>query len=370
MINLHGLILADRSSSQLSGLVKPRTSASLPFAGRYRLIDFALSAMQNALVRDVGVIMQHDYQSLLDHLGSGKEWDMSRKRGGLRLLPPFGLKEERRGQYSSIIDALTSVQGYIRDIQQDYICLCRGSLAANIDLAEVMRRHVSSGADVTVVCSDRNPESSHYRFVTDEHGFATELLKHHGGKGEGYASLEVYIMSKKTLLGIIERCERFIDSKFHRTGLGGILASGGRIAVYMHHGYAAHINSVSSYYSASMDMLQAQNRHELFPDERPVRTKGRADVSTHYAEGASVKNCLVADGCYIEGSIENCIIFRGVQIHKDAVLKNCIIMQDSIIDNGANLSYVIADKDVEIGVLEYLSGSPRFPLVLPKGTVI
>ena len=220
MINLHGLILADRSSHELRELVMCRTSASLPFAGRYRLIDFALSSMQNALVRDVGVIMQQDYQSLLDHIGSGKEWDMSRKRGGLRLLPPFGLDDGRR-QYSSIIDALISVQGYIRDIKQDYVCLCRGSLAANIDLAAVMRHHVASKADVTVVCSERSPEKKHYRFVTDDNGYVSELLMHRTGAGAGYASLEMYIMSKETMLGIIDRCDSAINRKFHRDGLGG-----------------------------------------------------------------------------------------------------------------------------------------------------
>ena len=369
MINLHGLILADRSSHELRELVMCRTSASLPYAGRYRLIDFALSSMQNALVRDVGVIMQQDYQSLLDHIGSGKEWDMSRKRGGLRLLPPFGL-DDGRSQYSSIIDALISVQGYIRDIKQDYVCLCRGSLAANIDLAEVMKRHVSSGADVTVVCSERSPERRHYRFVADGNGYVSEKIMHRTGAGEGYASLEMYIMSKETMLGIIDRCDSAINRKFHRDGLGGILSGGGRIAVYIHPGYAVNIDTVDTYYRSNMDMLTAQNRRELFPDERPVRTKGRADMSTHYAEGASVKNCFVADGCYIEGSIENCIIFRGVEIHKGAVLKNCIIMQDTVIGSGAELSSVISDKDVTVGEFITLAGSPRVPLVLPKGSKI
>lgn len=370
MTNLHGLILADRSSTELRELVMCRTSASLPFAGRYRLIDFALSSMQNALVRDVGVIMQQDYQSLLDHIGSGKEWDMSRKRGGLRLLPPFGVDETRRGQYFGIIDALISVQSYIRDIHQDYVCLCRGSLAANIDLTAVMRRHMSSGADVTVVCSESNPNGQHYRYVADDNGYASEIIRSRGGADRGLASLEMYIMSKATMLDMIERCDSAINRKFHRDGIGGLLSRGGRVAVYIHDGYAVTVNSVDSYYRANMDMLVQECCESLFPDERPVRTKGRADVSTHYASGANVKNCFVADGCYIEGTIENCIIFRGVEIHKGAVLKNCIIMQDSIVGAGAELSYVISDKDVEIGEFITLAGSPRIPLVVPKNSKI
>ena len=201
MINLHGLILADRSSRDLRELVMVRTSSSLPFAGRYRLIDFALSNLQNAGVRDVGVVMQRNYSSLLDHIGSGKEWDMSRKRGGLKLLPPF----TGSGEYEGIIDALENVRGYIEDIKQDYVALMRGSLAASVDLADVMYKHVKSGADVTAVCTNYTPEGEHHRFIVGEDGFAKEIMLRRVGPGEGVATLEIYVMSKETLLGIIDR---------------------------------------------------------------------------------------------------------------------------------------------------------------------
>ena len=182
MVDLHGIILADRSAVGLNELVMCRTSASLPFAGRYRLIDFALSSLQNAGVHDVGVIMQQDYQSLLDHIGSGKEWDMSRKRGGLRLLPPFG-RQSGMGGYVSAIDALLAVEGYIRDIKQNYIYLVHGSLAVNLDLGALMRAHVKSGADVTAVCTPGTPKETHHRFVTDENGRVTQLLFRRSGPG-------------------------------------------------------------------------------------------------------------------------------------------------------------------------------------------
>ena len=269
MVNLHGLILADRTETGLNELVACRTSASLPFAGRYRLIDFALSSLQNAGVHDVGVIMQQDYQSLLDHIGSGKEWDMSRKRGGLRLLPPFGRQSAGKGDYVSVIDALLAVEGYIRDIKQDYIYLVRGSLAVNLDLGAVMHAHVKSGADVTAVCTPNTPEGTHHRFVTDENGRATQLLFRRSGPGPGYAALEAYIMSRDTLLDLLERCDSAMNRRFHRDGLGGLMEAGGTINVYMHEGYAVNIADVNGYYKASMDMLEAKNRRELFPEDRP-----------------------------------------------------------------------------------------------------
>ncbi len=366
MINLHGLILADRSSRDLRELVMVRTSSSLPFAGRYRLIDFALSNLQNAGVRDVGVVMQRNYSSLLDHMGSGKEWDMSRKRGGLKLLPPF----TGSGEYEGIVDALENVRGYIEDIKQDYVALMRGSLAASIDLGDVMYKHVKSGAEVTAVCSTYTPEGEHHRFVVGEDGFAKEILLRRTGPGEGVATLEVYIMSKKVLLGIIDRCDTALNHKFHRDGLGGLLVEGGKINVYMFNDYVANITSVNGYYQASMDMLDHEKRHELFPEARPVRTKGRSDVSTYYGDQAVNKNSLVADGCIIEGTLENCVIFRGVHIGAGAVLKNCIIMQDTYVSDGAQLSYVISDKDAVISKDVTLSGSPKLPLVLPKGSKV
>ena len=366
MINLHGLILADRSGHDLGELVRVRTSSSLPFAGRYRLIDFSLSNLQNAGVRDVGVVMQRNYSSLLDHIGSGKEWDMSRKRGGLKLLPPF----TGSGQYEGIIDALENVRGYIEDIKQDYVALMRGHLAASIDLGAVMYQHVKTGADVTAVCSESTPEGVHHRFIADGDGFVKEIMLRRIGPGEGVASLQVYVMSKDVLLGIIDRCDNALNHKFHRDGLGGLLADGAKIGVYMHNDYAVHISSVNGYYKASMDMLDRDKRNQLFPEDRPVRTKGRSDVSTYYGDQAISRNSLVADGCIIEGSLENCVIFRGVRVGAGAVLKNCIIMQDTVVSDGAELNYVISDKDAFISEGVTLSGSPRLPFVLPKGSSV
>lgn len=366
MTDLHGIILAYHPAPELRELVNRRTSASLPFCGRYRLIDFPLSSMMNAGVRDVGVIMQRDYQSLMDHLGSGKEWDLSRKRGGLRLLPPFGNVGNPTGEYEGMVEALCAVEGYVRNIKQRYVILTRGNLVANIDLLAAMNRHLESGADITAVCSESAPGGPHQRFVAGEDGFVKDLLYRQTGNGTGYAALEIYIISKEALIALMERGSSGMKYRFHRDEMAGFIASGGRIAVYVHPGYARHIFSVAGYYEASMDMLDAKNRGELFPPERPVRTKGRSDVSTYYGERAVSKNCLVADGCFIEGSIENCILFRGVRVGKGAYIKNSVIMQDAVIGENAELKYVISDKNTAISPFITLAGSPRLPLVIPK----
>ena len=365
MTDVHAIVYAYHSSPRLGELTRTRTNASLPFAGRYRLIDFALSSLSNAGVRDVGVIMQRDYQSLLDHLGSGKAWDLSRRRGGMRLLPQFG---NSRGDYSGTAEALNAVISYVRDIPQEHVILMPADILCNIDVAAAVNRHVQSGCGVTAVCTHRTPNGTHYRFTTDDTGRVRQILFRQLGAGPGVAALEIYIVRKAVLLEILDRCERENRFHFHRDGIAAYLERGGTMDVTMHDGYFARIDAVEDYFAASMDMLLPGPRASLFPTDRPVRTKERADVSTYYGEHARVENSLVADGCIIEGTVKNCVLFRGVRVAPGAMLENCILMQDTVICEGAALKFIISDKDVRVSPYVTLTGSEKLPLVIPKGS--
>ena len=364
MSDFHGIIFAYGAESELGALVGRRTSSSLPFCGRYRLIDFALSSLDNAGIDSVGVIMQQDYQSLLDHLGSGKDWDMSRRHGGLRMLPPFGLPEYHTGNYLGTIEALNAVSTYVNDIPESHIILMRGNVAANLDLAAATQQHLSTGADITAICT-REGSTAGPHFVAGTDGFAKELLFERAG-GTGVASLEAYIISKTLLLELMEQCKKTNRLHFHRDAMMGYLERGGKIGVYMHEGYASVINTVEKYYEANMDMLDAKNRASMFPADRPVRTKNAEEVSTYYGEDAFSSNSLVADGCIIEGSIKNCILFSAVHIEEGAELEGCIIMKDSVISKNTKLKNVITDKNVFVSESTELSGSPKMPYVVPK----
>ncbi len=367
MADLHGIVYAYHSSPALGELVVPRTSASLPFCSRYRLIDFALSTMTNAGIRDVGVIMQRDYQSLLDHLGSGKDWDLSRLNGGLRLLPPFGMHDSRIGEYKGCMEALSAVKTYIDDIKQNHVVIFRGDLAANIDLKDVFEAHLSSGCEITAVCTKAACKGGDdICFVPETPGTSRKMLFSNSSNSEVLATAEVYIINKSLLVELIEWCRSNGKLHFHRDALTHYLSEGGTVGLYIHKGYAARICSVSDYYSANMDMLKAEYRNDLFNDENPIYTKGRSSVSTYYGESAYSKNSLVADGCYIEGELTNCVLFRGVHIKKGSKLKNCVIMQDSIVGENVSLSHVIADKYTVFSDGLMLSGSPALPIIVPK----
>lgn len=367
--DLHGIIYTLRSEAALKELVAHRNSASLPFGGRYRLIDFVLSGMVNAGVRDVGVIMERDYQSLLDHLSSGKDWDLSRRSGGLRLLPPFGLPEAHSGHFSGCMEALRSVRSYIEDIQQEDIVLSPGNFVGNVDIGAAAEQHRRTGAAITAVCADADVAYDHHRFLPGEDGFSTDLRFSAGG-GEGLASTEIYILKKDLLLSFMDYCSDGDRIHFHRDALAHYLAGGGRVGIYVHEGYIRRIRTALDYYEAGMDMLRHEVMDQFFPDDRPIRTKERAEVSTYYGETAQVKNSLVADGCYIEGELESCVIFRGVRIGRGAKLKNCIILQDTVVEPDAELRCAIADKDAVISRGCFLAGNEHLPIIVPKGATV
>ena len=370
MLDFHGIIFAYRTTPALGELVSKRTAASLPFCGRYRLIDFALSSMTNAGIRDVGVIMQRDYQSLLDHIGSSKAWDMSRKSGGLRILPPFGLPEYHTGNYAGTMEALNAVAEYIRDIPQEHIVLMLGDLCANIDLQPILEQHLRSGLPITAICSDHTPDGPHHRYVIGEDGLVKDALLFREGEGEGVPALEAYVIEKKTLLAMMDECDAKSLYRFHRDAIAVYLARGGKMGAYIHKGYAQVIRTVEAYYKTNMDMLCCDNRRQVYPADRPVRTKTHEGVSTYYGVKAKSHNSLVADNCIIEGEIENCIIFSGVRVGEGAKLKNCIVMRGNVIGPNADLSYVIADKDCSFAEGTVLRGSEKLPMVVPKGKKI
>ena len=366
MRDYHGIIFAYSASPDLRTLVAHRTAASLPFCGRYRLIDLALSSLRNAGVQDVGVIMQRDYQSLLDHIGSGKSWDMSRKNGGLRMLPPFGLPEYHRGEYTGTMEALNAVSTYIEDIPQKHVILLQGNLCANIDLAEVIRFHENNHADVTAICAPSVSSGKHHYYSLDKDGFVDHIYFYRDPGNEGVPSLEGYIIHKDVLLDLMKSCQADRFYRFHRDAIPLFLEKGGKMNVYLHQSYASHIRTVDEYYRANMDMLCGKKRREIFPANRPVRAKPHDEVSSYYGEEASAKRSLVADNCKIEGKLENCIVFSGARIAKGAKLTNCILMRGCTIGEGAELTNVIVDKNCTINPGVKLTGSEKLPVVVPK----
>ena len=371
MNDLHGILFAYRSDANLGELTRPRNTCSLPFGGRYRLIDFMLSNCVNAGITDVGVVVHQSYQSLLDHLGSGKDWDLSRKHGGLRILPPFSYTEQGHGEYRGSMEALAGVYDYLEDIRQDYVLLAWGDTAINLPVSEVFEQHLSSGADITVVCTPTlkgAPRFSEYVEVSEE-GRITDLSIHPTAADKALESLEIYVLSKRLLMDMVDYCAAHDVSNFSRGVLQPRMKSL-KMMPYVHKGYVGRFQSVGDYYQRSMELLDPAVRADLFNPARPIRTKDQSNPSTYYGPESVSKCSLVADGCQIEGEVSNSILARGVIVEKGAKVSDSVLMQGTVVKAGVSLSYVIADKDVTVNEGRMLMGHATYPLAIAKGSVV
>lgn len=366
-----GIIFSDMQDHMLSELTDPRTMGSVPFGCRYRLIDFILSNMVNSGISDVGIVAKSNYQSLMDHLGTGRAWDLSRKRGGLCILPPFG--HAAAGIYRGRLEALSGVLDYIRHSDAKYVLIADCDVVANIDFSEMLREHIEKEADITVVYKREPLRENQSMYTTvfrlDENSFVNDVLIHHSGSEEDNVYQNFCIVSKDTLERLIsEGASRSIYS--FKQGVLQAMCHTLRILGWKYEGFSAKINSVNNYYHSSMQLLDPKVREALFPRERPIYTKVHDEVPAKYGLESHVSGSLVADGAIIEGTLENSIVFRGVHIGRGAVVRNCILMQKTVISENVTLDHVITDKNVVVRADRTLVGYETYPLVIAKNSIV
>ena len=349
--NAFGLIVTGERTTHLKDLTISRSTAAVPFGGRYRAIDFILSNLVNAGVTSVGLITEKNYHSLMDHLGSGKEWDLHRKRDGLFILPPF-MTKDNAGVFRGAVDAIRSVIGYVRRTAEDYVILSWAWNVMNVDLVPMMEQHLSTGADVTILYAEDGalqPEeqSQDLRLIMDEKGRVTDMELDAYRPRSVNRSCDVMILRKELLEYLVEEAFARGEYDFHRD----ILLKKYRtlnIMGYKYDGFLARLESIESYFAGSMALLNPDVQADLFNPRHPIYTKVKDEVSARYSVSAQVKNSLVADGCVIEGLVENSILFRGVHVKPGARIYNSIVMQGAEVDENAILDHVILDKGVKI----------------------
>ena len=368
-----GLIFSNIHDNSIPELTRMRTIGSVPFGGRYRLIDFALSSMVNSGISKIGLVTHNNYQSLLDHLGNGKDWDLARRSGGIKLLPPYVTAFDNAGAnkfYTSRLEALMGTVNFLNRCNEDYIVMSDCDVICNIDLNDVIERHATSGADITFVTKSTDLTGVNENEIltlikSDENDNVTDVFEDHVSE-DTQVYINIMVMKRQYLLNVVETA----ISRGHNSFLRDIIMKNiGKAAykVYKYDGWYAHIGSLEGYFECSMKLLEADARERLFGvKNRPVLTKVRNSAPTRYCDGAKVTNSVVAEGCVIEGTVENSIIFRGVHVGKGAVVKNSILFQDSYVCPGADLNCVIADKNVMIKDGRVLSGHKTMPFYIGK----
>ncbi len=373
MKNVMGIIYTGEKDSYLRELTLMRAIAALPVAGRYRVIDFLVSGMVNSGIKNVGVIMQKNYHSLMDHLGSGKEWDLHGKNDGLYILPPF-LTRENVGVYSGSLDALHSNFGYIRRSKQEYVLLCNSLIVFNANFNEMMDAHQRSGADVTMMYSKnpdlRRAENGTY-FEIDAEGIITDVEIDPTRPRHENTSMEVFLLRKDLLMDLVDRGAAHGYHDIMRDVFQRMIRDAGmRVRGYAYEDVCYRMDSVQSYFKFNMDVLDRTVRHALFDEAKPVYTKVRDEMPARYQDNARVHNTMVADGCIVDGHVEHSMLFRGVRIAKGAQIRNCVIMQDSVIEEGVTLENCILDKQAVIKRGGKLIGPNTYPIVISKDMTI
>lgn len=374
--NALGIIFPNSYDNLVPELVTERLMASIPFASRYRMVDFILSSMVNCGIGNVSIIVRKNYHSLMDHLGSGREWDLTRKNGGLNIVPPFA--EKGVAVYNGRVEALASIIAFLKSQKEKYVVMSDANIAVNFDFKALIDAHIESGADVTVAYKEEpipagmmdSPTVSKDLYYTlgIEDGRVKKIYINSKEPGVQNLSMNIYVIDREFLIDQISTAFVRGYVYFERDILAPQISEL-NVQAFKFDGYVARISDMKSYFDENMKLLDDENLDGLFAGNS-IYTKIRDDNPTRYINGASAKNIMAADGCVIEGEVEDSILFRGVKIAKGAKVKNCVLMQGTVIEAGADIEYVITDKNVTITANKELKGTDSFPIYVAKHQVV
>ena len=371
-----GIIFPNSYDSLVPELVTERLMASIPFASRYRMCDFMISSMVHCGIDNISILVRKNYHSLMDHLGSGREWDLTRKNGGLNIVPPYAQKQVK--MYEGRIEALESIRGYLKKQNEKYVIMTDSNVAVNFDFNDLLHAHIASGADATVVYRKQEIPDSLIRQSTEtvdmyyalgiNGDHVSKIYVNPTEKGKMNFCLNIYVMERERLIHMIDDAYVHGYTNFVRDILERQIEHLD-VRGYCYDGYVAQIHDMKSYFEENMKLLQEENLNALFSGNQ-IYTKIRDDNPTRYINGSKAKNIMVADGCVIEGEVENSVLFRGVRIGKGAKVKNCVLMQDTVVEDNASVEYVITDKDVTITEGKSLTGNDSFQVFVAKGQTV
>ncbi len=372
-----GIIFPNQYDELVPELTSERLMASIPFAGRYRMIDFTLSSMVHSGITNISILARESYHSLMDHLGTGREWDLARKNGGLVVWPPFA--EKSMSMYKGRVEALVHIVGFLSEQKEKYVIMSDTNIAASFDFADFIQYHIDSGADVTLaytrqplpesIMNAREMNKGMYYTYDIDGDIVKDIYINPQEPGDQNFGMNIYCVDRELLIRMVKETYMRGGVYFERDILQHMIdMEQTKIVAYRFDKYYSRISDMKSYFDENLRLLDEENLDALF--EQPVYTKLRDDNPTRYFSGAEVKNVMAADGCVIEGHVENCVLFRGVKIGKGAEVKNCVLMQDTEVGENARMDHIITDKNATISADQELRGTDSFPVYIAKYQVV
>jgi glucose-1-phosphate adenylyltransferase len=376
------LILAGGAGNRLDVLTAERAKPAMPYAGVYRLIDFPLSNCMHSGISDVWVLQQYQPHSLNDHLSNGRPWDLDRTQGGLRLLPPFQGKPgsgraTEGGWHEGNADAIYRHKPFIEEFEPDFVLVLSADHLYKLDYRRVLRRHLETGADVTMV-TKRVPLEMAGRFGTvavDGQGGVTDFEYKPEEPRYDLVTTEIFLYDAAGLLGALEdlaaRDEAATDDDpgdstlqdFGHGLLPKLVRSGGACE-YRMESYWRDVGTVGSYWETHMDLLTPEPELDLDDPRWPILTRDHQRSPAHIEGSARIDNGLVSPGCIVRGRVERSVLAPGVVVEDGATVRDSVILHDAIVGADATVERAVVDADVRVGAGARIGG----PRASGKGT--
>jgi len=368
-----GLCLSDPHPDRAGDGSTIRTLSAARFAGRYRLVDFMLSNMVNSKIYTIGMILNSHYQSLISHIGMGKDWDLARKSGGVYFFPPY-YADERRSVNNELDGPLQRAAEYLTELKTEYVIVADSSIIYNMNYRKAFEYHKKSEADVTAIYTRKKSapgeRENTVAFSLSEDGSVTSVDLAPPNAGTVNVSLGAFIMHRRHFIQLTAGEKNCGMLRFSRVLLAGAL-SRLNINSFEFKGYSAHICSVETFFHYNLDILDIDNRNSLFDFEgRQIFTNRRDSLPTKYGKNSVIQNSIISDGCQIDGTVINSTICRNVKVATGAVIKNCVLQDDTIVEKNASLDCIITDNSVIISENRNMMGYRTYPVHIERGRVI
>lgn len=363
------MLLAGGQGSRLKLLTKEIAKPAVPFGGKYKIIDFPLSNCSNSNIFDVGILTQYKPYQLNSHIGIGSAWDLDRRSGGVRVLPPY-TNEQGGRWYKGTANAIYENINFIDELDPQYVLILSGDHIYKMDYSLMLDFHRQKKADITIsVIGVPWEETSRFGIMNiDEDQLITEFEEKPKNAKSNLASMGIYIFDWKSLRSYLISDEKNPKSSndFGKDIIPSMIKDGKRMYAYKFEGYWKDVGTVKSYWESNMDLLSSDNTLDLYDGKWKIYTKNRHLPPQYIASGASVINSMINEGCIVEGSIENCILFSEIEVKKNAKVVSSVVLSGAVIEEGCEIYNAVIMEDVTIKAGTVI-GTPDSELVYLVG---
>lgn len=371
MAKAFGIINSSGNHIYVEGMQDYRPIGAFSFLGRYRVVDFPMSNMSNSEIEHVQIYLNQKPRSIVEHLGSGRHYNINSKNGFVKLL--FSENRSVTSIYNTDIAYFAENLESIEKERYPYVVIAPSYMIYTQDYSELLNTHIESGADVTLLY--HKTEQAKERFLNCDYlklnrqSGVEGIIRNHGNETARNIFMDTYVMKKELLIELIQTAHT-LSSMYTLSQILDLRCKELDVRGVEHTGFFASLTDFKSVYKANMELIDYQKAKELIRDEWPIYTRTNDSCPTQYFEDASVKNSVVSNGCLIEGTIEHSIIGRGCTIGKDCIIKNCVISSQTTIAEGTHLENLIVDKHASVLHIKEIIGDPENPGYVKRGDLI